>query len=97
MAGMSAGKASPWGPPCEGARSTNRQALLRGPSRNIDGQPMTSLTEGDRVAVAPSAHVARFGATEWSRADYLAALEQALRKKTRQGRWELEGGAVARR
>jgi len=44
-----------------------------------------------------TAHVARFGATEWSRADYLAALEKALRKKTRQGRWELEGETVARR
>ena len=36
-------------------------------------------------------HVARFGATLWSRRDYLAALKKALRKKTRQGRWELEG------
>ena len=36
-------------------------------------------------------HVARFGATEWSRRDYLVALKKALRKKTRQGRWELEG------
>jgi leucyl/phenylalanyl-tRNA---protein transferase len=44
-----------------------------------------------------TAHVARFGATEWPRADYLAALEQALRKKTRQGRWELEGETIARR
>lgn len=44
-----------------------------------------------------TAHVARFGATEWSRGDYLAALAQALRKKTRQGRWELEGETVTRR
>ena len=42
-------------------------------------------------------HVARFGATEWPRRDYLAALRQALRKKTRQGRWELEGAVVLRR
>ena len=41
-------------------------------------------------------HVARFGATLWSRRDYLVALRQALRQKTRQGRWELEGDAVAR-
>lgn len=27
---------------------------------SVDGQPVTSLSEGDRVAVAPSAHVARF-------------------------------------
>ena len=27
---------------------------------SVDGQPVTSLSEGDRVAVAPSSHVARF-------------------------------------
>ncbi len=27
---------------------------------SVDGQPMTSLAEGDRIAVAPSPHVARF-------------------------------------
>ena len=42
-------------------------------------------------------HVARFGATLWSRPDYLAALKKALRKKTRQGRWELEGEPDAHR
>ena len=42
-------------------------------------------------------HLARFGATEWPRRDYLVALRQALRKKTRQGRWELEGAVVPRR
>ena len=42
-------------------------------------------------------HVARFGATEWSRRDYLVALRKALRKKTRQGRWELEGEAADHR
>ena len=41
-------------------------------------------------------HVARFGATLWSRRDYLVALRKALRQKTRQGPWELEGDAVAR-
>ena len=42
-------------------------------------------------------HVARFGATLWSRRDYLAALKKALRKKTRQGRWEMEGEPDAHR
>ena len=42
-------------------------------------------------------HVARFGATEWSRRDYLAALAKALKKKTRQGRWVLESELVAQR
>jgi leucyl/phenylalanyl-tRNA--protein transferase len=44
-----------------------------------------------------TAHLARFGATEWSRADYLAALAPALRKKTRQGLWQLEEETVGRR
>jgi leucyl/phenylalanyl-tRNA--protein transferase len=35
-------------------------------------------------------HVARFGATEWPRRQYLAALKKALTKKTRQGRWQLD-------
>lgn len=36
-------------------------------------------------------HLARFGATEWPRAQYLAALRKALRKPTRQGRWRFDG------
>ncbi len=32
----------------------------RGVTLSIDGQPVTSLTEGDRVAVEPSLHTARF-------------------------------------
>lgn len=32
----------------------------RGVTLSVDGQPVTSLHEGDRVAVAPSEHVARF-------------------------------------
>ena len=36
-------------------------------------------------------HLARFGAAEWSRRDYLAALRKALRKPTRQGRWRFDG------
>jgi leucyl/phenylalanyl-tRNA---protein transferase len=35
-------------------------------------------------------HLARFGATEWPRASYLAALAKALRHSTRQGRWALD-------
>ncbi len=35
-------------------------------------------------------HVARFGAIECSRRDYLGLLRKALRKATRQGRWRLE-------
>ena len=32
----------------------------RGVTLSVDGQPVTSLQEGDRVAVTPSEHVARF-------------------------------------
>jgi NAD+ kinase len=32
----------------------------RGVTLSVDGQPVTSLHEGDRVAVSPSEHVARF-------------------------------------
>jgi leucyl/phenylalanyl-tRNA--protein transferase len=35
-------------------------------------------------------HLARFGAQEWSRADYLRALREALKEPTRSGRWELK-------
>ncbi len=35
-------------------------------------------------------HVARFGATEWPRRDYLRALRKALEKPTRPGPWRLE-------
>ncbi len=37
-------------------------------------------------------HVARFGATEWPRRDYLRALRKALEKPTRRGPWHLEVG-----
>jgi leucyl/phenylalanyl-tRNA--protein transferase len=41
-------------------------------------------------------HLARFGATEWPRADFLAALEAALTKPTRPGPWRLDpAGALA--
>jgi leucyl/phenylalanyl-tRNA--protein transferase len=35
-------------------------------------------------------HLARFGATPWSRARFLTALAQALKQPTRQGSWRLE-------
>lgn len=35
-------------------------------------------------------HMARFGAIEWPRPRYLAALRQALCRPTRQGRWRFE-------
>ena len=41
-------------------------------------------------------HVARFGAREWPRRDYLVALRKALRKASRQGRWRLEPGLFMR-
>ena len=37
-------------------------------------------------------HVAHFGATEWPRARYLRALNEALQWPTRRGRWVLEEG-----
>lgn len=37
-------------------------------------------------------HLARFGAEEWPRSRFLAALKRALRAPDRQGRWELEVG-----
>ncbi|HEX6736856.1 MAG TPA: leucyl/phenylalanyl-tRNA--protein transferase, partial [Vicinamibacteria bacterium] len=33
-------------------------------------------------------HLARFGAREWPRADYLIALREALKKATRASKWE---------
>ena len=39
-------------------------------------------------------HVARFGATEWPRDEYLRALREALQKPTRQGRWRLAEAGV---
>lgn len=36
-------------------------------------------------------HLARFGATEWTRAEYLAALRAALEEPTRRGRWAFDG------
>ncbi len=35
-------------------------------------------------------HLARFGAEEWPRRDYLAALRQALRRSNRLGRWSFD-------
>jgi leucyl/phenylalanyl-tRNA--protein transferase len=35
-------------------------------------------------------HMQRFGATEWPRADFLAALERALECETRRGKWRFE-------
>jgi leucyl/phenylalanyl-tRNA--protein transferase len=35
-------------------------------------------------------HLARFGAVEWSRARFLAALRESLRRPTRRGRWTLD-------
>ncbi len=37
-----------------------------------------------------TAHLARFGATEWPRRLYLAELRRALRKPTRRGRWSFD-------
>lgn len=42
-----------------------------------------------------TAHLARFGAREVPRGDFLAQLTQALGKKTRQGRWDRELSAAA--
>jgi leucyl/phenylalanyl-tRNA--protein transferase len=36
-------------------------------------------------------HTERFGAVDWPRARYLAALEEALAKPTRSGPWQLDG------
>jgi leucyl/phenylalanyl-tRNA--protein transferase len=36
-------------------------------------------------------HLARFGASEWPRPRFLAALEEALKKPTQLGPWRLEG------
>jgi leucyl/phenylalanyl-tRNA--protein transferase len=41
-----------------------------------------------------TSHLARFGATEWPRADFLAALEVALAKPTRPGPWKWDGAAA---
>lgn len=38
-----------------------------------------------------TAHLARFGATEWPRARFLSALEEALNRETRIGRWRFDG------
>jgi leucyl/phenylalanyl-tRNA--protein transferase len=37
-------------------------------------------------------HVARFGATEWPRREYVRALRETLRRPTRKGRWRLQSG-----
>ena len=39
-------------------------------------------------------HLETFGAMDWPRARFLAALKKALREPTRAGRWELELGAA---
>jgi leucyl/phenylalanyl-tRNA--protein transferase len=41
-------------------------------------------------------HLARFGAVEWPRKRYLAALERALRHPTRQGRWAFDADLSSR-
>jgi leucyl/phenylalanyl-tRNA--protein transferase len=41
-------------------------------------------------------HLERFGATEWRRRAYLAALRTAVSRSTRTGRWVLEGLDAAR-
>jgi leucyl/phenylalanyl-tRNA--protein transferase len=38
-------------------------------------------------------HLARFGAEEWPRNRYLAALRQAVAKPTRKGKWICSGGS----
>jgi leucyl/phenylalanyl-tRNA--protein transferase len=43
---------------------------------------------------AYTAHLASFGAVEWRRPRFLAALAGALGRPTRQGSWELELGAI---
>jgi len=37
-----------------------------------------------------TAHLARFGATEWPRSRFLTALEQSLARPTRRGRWQFD-------
>jgi leucyl/phenylalanyl-tRNA--protein transferase len=44
----------------------------------------------------PTPHLASLGATPWPRERYLAALEGALRRPGRRGRWTLEPDAIAR-
>jgi leucyl/phenylalanyl-tRNA--protein transferase len=39
-------------------------------------------------------HLERFGAEEWTRARYLAALGRALKKATRSGKWEFRSDAL---
>ena len=39
-------------------------------------------------------HLAGFGAAEWPRARFLAALKRALREPTRPGPWRLEVGSI---
>jgi leucyl/phenylalanyl-tRNA---protein transferase len=43
---------------------------------------------------AYTGHLASFGAVEWRRSRFLAALKRLVRQPTRQGRWELELGAA---
>jgi leucyl/phenylalanyl-tRNA--protein transferase len=45
----------------------------------------------------PTPHLASLGARPWPRARFLAALEHALEKPTRRGRWVLEPGVLAAR
>ena len=35
-------------------------------------------------------HMSRFGATEWSRREFLEALEHALSSETRRGKWQFD-------
>jgi leucyl/phenylalanyl-tRNA--protein transferase len=40
-------------------------------------------------------HLARFGAVEWERAEFLRALRDSLERPTRRGRWQLDGAPRA--
>jgi leucyl/phenylalanyl-tRNA--protein transferase len=42
-----------------------------------------------------SAHLARFGAREWPRQRFLAALTRTLRRETRRGRWSFDADPLA--
>jgi leucyl/phenylalanyl-tRNA--protein transferase len=41
-----------------------------------------------------TAHLARFGAAEWERRRFLDLLERSLKRKTRRGKWALEGDPI---
>jgi leucyl/phenylalanyl-tRNA--protein transferase len=45
----------------------------------------------------PTPHLASLGARPWPRERFLAALEHALKTRTRRGRWVIEPGVIASR